>query len=337
MTAPVLLAAQAVEVAVLVTFDQSVVSSTGAPGAGWSVTINGVPAGILAATQPLTTQVRLALDTTVRVGDLLTVSYDAAKGNLRDVTTVFPVASILAGAVTNSSACAGLLAAVLALTPDPATTLSLVFSAPVLSVAYLTGLTVNVNGVPVAPLSAGPGADPRTLKVVFAALIEPTDALTFSYDSTLGDWNSAGYVLPSFVEIAVSNAANQPQQYPLSTVIREPLEACSGDIEATIGIDLCYVDNALLGRYGPARVDFGGTFGITVANPAGILIPQDFKALNSGIQISKMFCAPGNPAWAQVAAEDWLNQISIRIGTALGILRATDKEVVLGSLSIVQV
>jgi hypothetical protein len=338
-SAPVLRGASSSATELTATFDQPVTSSVGRFGDGFTFTVDGVAAVASAAVQVpgVPASILFTMASPLHDRDTVRISYDATKGDLTNIPGTNPVQTFLNAAVYNQSAAAALAAVVVALAATGSNLLTALFSLPVTSSNYLNGLSFTANGVPVTPSGAAPGADPRELVVTFPNMFDATDAITMAYDSTAGDWQSSGYLLPSIPSIPVTNASRIGTAYPLSSVIQEPLCARAGGIVATVGVDLNYVDRELVRRYGPISVDFGGTFGITPQNPAGVFIPQDLQILDTGLQVSKTFMVPGIPAYATDAGKDWLQVVTERIGVALGTLRTMDASVVLGELHVSQV
>jgi len=336
---PVVTGIAASETEVDVTFDQPVHSGLGTPGAGFSFTVNGAPRTASSAVivpGPLTT-VRFVMAETIDDRDTVLVSYDETQGDLANTPGTLPLLTFADEPVVTTSDAAKLHAVILALDPAVANVLTALFSLPVVSANYLLGLSFSANGNPVVPTSVVPADDPRYLAITFANTFDVNDVITMSYDADVGDWTSNGYAIPSIDAFVVTNASRVGTEYPLSSVIQEPLSVRAGDIIATVGIDLNYVDRELNRRYGPIQVDFGGTFGITPENPAGIFVPQDLIVIDTGLKVSKAFRYPGIPSYASAAGRDWLNVVTERIGVALGILRTQDALVVLGELHVSQV
>lgn len=337
-SAPTVQSIVADETAVEVTFTQPVHSALGTPGAGFSFTVNGVAASVASAAIMVNPAVvRFVMTETIDDRDTVLVSYDAAQGDLSNTPGSFPVASFSNHAVTTTSDAARLHAVVAALVPSAANVLTALFSLPVVSSDYLVGLSFSANGVPVVPTSVVPGPDPRDLIITFPNMFDVADLITMSYDATLGDWMSNSFAIPSITSFPVTNASHVGSEYPLSSVIQEPLCVRAGEVIATVGIDLNYVDRELNRRYGPVQVDFGGTFGITPENPAGIFVPQDLVTIDTGLTVRKSFRYPGVPSYATAAGRDWLNVVTERIGVALGVMRTQDASVVLGELHVSQV
>ena len=138
------------------------------------------------------------------------------------------------------------------------------------STDFEAGLSFTVNGEPVLFDSVAPALDPRNIEVCFANSFQYGDEVLMTYDAGAGDWASAGYPINSIVELDITNASRigtPNSDYPLSSVVREPLDPRQGSVFAKVGIDLNFVDRELVSRYGPTYIDCGGTFGATTTNP----------------------------------------------------------------------
>lgn len=338
MSAPTLLALAASQTHVDVQFNQTVVAPTGQPGAGFSISANGVSLPIASAALIAADTVRLVVGK-IDEGDAVLVSFTNT-GTLTN-SGAEAAANFTSQAATNSSTQPAPFAAVSALHGHPEV-LSLLFSSKVNPVGGLVGLTVQVNGVTVVPTSIANAADPRELAVTMPAGLQYRDTFTVAYNGGTGAWVKASDSTPlvSFSltgvngsVVGIPNAA-----YPLSNVIRNQLAPRNGVIQATISCDINLVDQGLIDEYGPAVVDFGnGTFGITGSNPDGVVLLQDLRPIGNGLSVTKNFFVLNHPSWAADAAADWLVVITQRIATALGALRTTDGTVDLGSRTVEQV
>ena len=338
MSAPTLLAVTASQTHVDVQFNQTVVAPTGQPGAGFSITDNGVALTITSAALIAADTVRLVV-AKIDEGDSVLVTL-VNTGTLTN-SGAENAANFTNTAATNTSTQPAPFAAASALHGHPEV-ISLLFSSKVNPVGGLVGLTVQVNGVTVVPASIANGADPRELAITMPAGLQYRDTFTAAYVGTTGAWVKASDSTPmaSFTlsgvngsTVGIPNAA-----YPLSNVIRNKLAPVNGIVVATVSCDINLVDQGLIDSYGPAVVDFGnGTFGVTMANPDGVTLSQDLRQIGNGLSVSKNFFVLNHPAWTADAAADWLNVITQRIATALGALRTTDGTVDLGSRTIEQV
>jgi hypothetical protein len=340
-TSPAWAAIVALETSIQVVFDQPVVAPTNRPGEGFTFLVNGAPRYSNTATQTDPSTVTFQMAGTISDNDTVVVSYDASVSNLTNATGANFAAAFTGVKATNQSAHAALLAVVCALDINQPEVITLLFSQPVTSIGgYANGLSVTANNVAVTFTSIAQGQDPRQLRVIFPGGFQYRDELMFSYAAASGDWVSGGYPIRNLIEQVVTNASRlgtPTDDYPLSSVVREQLNAKTGGIEATVGVDLNLIDQRLVDRFGPAMVDFGGVFGQTVLNPAGVFLPQDMRAVKAGISVSKRFLVPNKPQWAADAAAEWLNTMTQRIGTALGVLRTQDQQVVLGNRTVRQV
>lgn len=338
MSAPTLLAATASQTHVDLQFTQTVVAPTGQPGAGFTVSANGVALTITGASLVAVDTVRLTVPK-IDEGDSVIASF-ANTGTLTNSGAEL-VANFTNSTVTNTSTQPAPFAAASALHGHPEI-ISLLFSSKVGAVGGLVGLTVQVNGVTVVPTSIANGADPRELAITMPAGLQYRDTFTAAYNAGTGAWvkSSDSTPIASFTlsgvngsTVGIPNAA-----YPLSNVIRNQLAPKNGIVVATVSCDINLVDQGLIDSYGPAVVDFGnGTFGITSDNPDGVTLIQDLRQIGNGLSVSKNFFVLNHPAWAADSAADWLNVVTQRIATALGALRTTDGTVDLGSRTIEQV
>lgn len=336
MPAPVLSALSNTETIVRALFGANLTSPTGQPGMGWTVTVNGVTRTIQTATITGSNTVQLTMTGVMASGDLVQAAYNASTGNLVDAATgLSPVATITTTTSTNNSLHAALLAATTDLMAGENAVVSLVWNAPVTSSGgFGTGLTFTVNGVSTPFSSVAAGADPRILRVTFASNFQYNATIAFSYNAGLGDWTS-GYPIASISNHPVVNGSkigDPSSQYPLSSVLKELPVVKNGIVTAAVGLDLNMVDQKLLNEYGPATVDFGGTFGT-----AEVLILQRLIPLQTGMRVTQNFFVQNHPEQASDAATDWLTTVTQRIGNAIAALRSTDQAVVLSQQTIVQV
>lgn len=339
-TAPVMVSMYVDQTTLDVVFDQPITSSTNRPGEGFAFLLNGDTVYSNSAEIVGVDTVRFTLAATISQGDLFEVSYDNSVSNLENLTDGASATSFASTAATNNSTHPRLLSAVLAQNLIDPYVISLTFSSPVTSADYLVGLTVLADASPVAVSSVAPDGDPRVLLITLSGSLTYASTITIQYDDATGDWASNGTPLVSLIDEPVTNASKigtPSSDYPLSSVVRQPLAAKNGVIEATVAVDLNFVDNRLNDRYGPTAVDFGGTFGVSVENPSGVFVPQDMRSLQTGMSVTKKFLVPGFPQHAQVAANEWLATMTTRIEQALGRLRTFDQLTVLGEMTVRQV
>lgn len=342
MAAPVLSALNNTATLVNVVFDQAVTASTGRPGEGFSITVNGVARYADSASIVTTTvandTVRLVLLGYVGEREVVKVSYSNATNNLQSVSQALPPANFTNRVSTNNSLHASLLSAVVAENCTDSDTLTLTWSLPIASAALATGVTIYQNGLSVPIVSVTQLPETRKLAIKAATGFQNQDVVTWSYDSALGDWTTSGYDIVTFLNQATVNASKlgtPGSQYPLSSIIREQLSPVNGTVNATVSIDLNSVDELIVSRYGPLNVDFGGTFGVTVDNPTGVVIPQDIKPISQGLVVTKaFFVLQSKPQWAATAATEWLGTITARVSAALGTGRTYDQATVLGNRTV---
>lgn len=339
MPNPVVSGAVAREVEIDVFFDQDVRSPTGRDAEGFTVRVNGVIAFADNAFFVNPTTLRLEMAGVISDRDTVGVVYDSNKGDLTDTAGDYAVldADVLA---VNESNHAALRAVVIGLSKIDPERVTIIFSNPVTAVDLAAGLSFTMGGEEVEFDSVVPSGDPRNLEVVFPNSFAYADDLLISYDASVGTWQSQGYPIVSFSELSVSNASRigtPNSDYPLSSVVREPLEPKSGSVWAKMGIDLNFIDRLLVDRYGPVSLDTGGTFGASETLPQGVFLPQDLRRLTTGMEVAKEFRVQGRPDQAAIAAAEWLEVMTERVGIALGILRTQDRFVVLGQRTARQV
>jgi hypothetical protein len=336
MAAPALQSITNAETYIDVQFDQTVIAPSGRYGEGFSITVNGATRIAVTASQPAVNKVRLTITGVIQGGDKVMVAYTNVYGNLVNGSAEV-AASFSATQSTNNSQHAALMSSVLALGQTDNNVITLSFDRPVTSVlGYGTGLTVKSNGATVSPTSVLQGSDPRTIKITFAGGFQYSDVLTWSYVSATGDWTS-GYDYSDQTDVPVVNASRigtPVDAYPLSSIIREQLTPVNSVVKATVILDLNSIDYDIVNKYGPLTVDFGGTFGVTVSNPAGVTIEQDLIALEQSLKVTKDFYFATRPDWAAIAAAEWLTTMTNRIGQTLAAARTTDQAVVVGTRTV---
>lgn len=336
MTAPVYTSVTAAQGYIDILWDQTVVAPAGRPGEGFTVTVNGSARYVMSASQPAVDTVRIVPAGVIQSGDTVVVSYSNSLSNLQNALFE-DCTSFSSVTATNTSLHAALLSSVLGQNITDNNVITLSFNKIVTSAAFATGLTVKTNGSTIVPTSVAAGSDPRTIKITFAGGFQYNDALTWSY--VPGDWDS-GVAITAFTDVVVANASRigtPADAYPLSSVVREQLLPAAGIISATVTLDLNSIDQLIVDYYGPFTVDFGGTFGVTISNPAGVLVPQDLTALSQGMRVTKTFTVAGHTDWAATAATDWLETITARITQSLSSGRVIDQSTVLGTKTVKQV
>jgi hypothetical protein len=154
------------------------------------------------------------------------------------------------------------------------------------------------------------------------------------YDATPGSLVSfPGGAVPSFTKNDIYNLATDGlpnSQYPLSFVITGPVTVTNKVAKGTASVSLNPIDRELVSRYGPVQLITGGTFGITVDNPAGITILGQIVNIVDGAVVCATFVSSQNVQFATDAALDWQTQMIGRIGILLGQIRTIDQSVTLG-------
>jgi hypothetical protein len=233
-----------------------------------------------------------------------------------------------------------LQAAVCALDQTHPQYVTLLFQVPVASAHYALGLSMTANSASLPIVSAAAGTNPNTVVITLGGGPAYMAALTVSYDATVGDWNNSSNAVATFTGVVVTNASQvgtASSAYPLSVVTASQLVGAAGSITGTLGVTLNPVDRRLTTVYQPQMIDFGGTYGVTMANPSGVSVLQNLQALVDGLTVSQPFFVAGHPDWAAAAAADWEVQNSGKIAAALAALRTIDTGVDFGSTSITPV
>lgn len=117
--------------------------------------------------------------------------------------------------------------------------------------------------------------------------------------------------------------------HPLSYVIKEELSFKSSWVIAGVLLDIRTTDQDIIAQFGPADVDFGGTFG-------GSFIPQDIRRVVDELRVKKSF---KHEDLQQAAAEArlWQNAITERVSDAIWAARQKSLLVGAGSETAVPV
>jgi hypothetical protein len=228
-----------------------------------------------------------------------------------------------------------LQAAVCALTQTIPQNITLIFQVPVSSASYTTGVSLTANSAPLAIVSAAASGNFVVLTVAGGPAYNT--AITVSYDASVGDWNNASNPVATFTNVVVTNASQvgtPSSAYPLSCVRSLMLTGAGGVITAQLQVFLNPVDQNLVSEYQPQMIDFGGTYGITMANPSGVMVLQNLQQLVDGLQVSQAFYVANQTAWAVAAAADWEVKNLAKIAAALAYLRTLDQTIDYGTTTI---
>jgi hypothetical protein len=206
----------------------------------------------------------------------------------------------------------------------------------------VTGFTVEVDNV-VLDLSAATATlneDQTVLTIDTGTNFVYSDVVDVDYDSGVGDlriWpvgTIADFTLNAVDNLSTDGLPNS--SYPLSYVIKEPVTPCNGVVTATLGVSLNPIDIDIVNRYGPLVVFTGGTFGVTIQNPAGVVFTGGMVGVVDGTQLQASFVST-NVAWSVTAAQDWQAVVATKIGIELGKLRSIDQGIVLGDRTVTAV
>ncbi len=335
MAAPTLSSISNTETTITVVFNQTISVPTAQYALGFTILNNG--AAITAATAALNggvTGIVYTFTTPIRQGDTVTVAYSNAGNNVRDFANTTTAASFSATASTNNSALAALLGSTVANTVGNENKIYLTFSSKVVSGTSLaTGVAVTVNGGAATVSSVAASGDPRTLIVTLSAAVDYNDVVVLTYTATPGDWTSNSYVVPSFSTTCVngSTIGFPNTTYPLSLTQIYPLVITANGVLAQVAINLNLVDRLLVSRYAPVQINIGGTFGVTMSNPAGVVVLGALVTINDGYIVNYTFTNPTSTAYAAAAATEWQTTMVSRIGVALGTIRTLDESITIGS------
>ena len=340
MTVPARIVLERSSTQVFLAFDQDITRVSGALpwDNGFTLTVNAVPTVISAVTKVAN---GIWFDATFTDSDTVALAY--AGTNLVDaLTSTDPVAAFatttaplfwLNGSMLRS-------AIIAAATP---TTITLSFRDPVASVAgnLKAGLSMTINAIPVSLATATVTGTGRTVTIVTTADFAYDDDVVVEYDSGTGDWYDVEENTPVVDFTAtVTNASKSgspASDYPLSTVISNPLSISGNTVTASLSVSLNSIDRELVTRYAPT-FDQGGYYGLPTVNPpTGYFVPGLLLAVRDGQTYSYAFTVVGNTQWASLAARDWLDTMVVRIGQALATVRALDQTITLGSRTITQV
>lgn len=93
----------------------------------------------------------------------------------------------------------------------------------------------------------------------------------------------------------------------------EKLKYKDARVYATVWMDMRYEDSIRVNKYGPALVDFGGTYGNTY-------IPQDVRKVVNNLKITKVFIE-ATPALAATYARNWQQLMVTRVNEELWRIR----------------
>ncbi len=103
--------------------------------------------------------------------------------------------------------------------------------------------------------------------------------------------------------------------HPYSYVVREELTFKDSFVFASVILDIRLTDQAFISKFGPFRVNFGGTYGNT-------FIPEDLRRIVDELRVVKCFkiiYALGSDAVTKAEAEGllWQNTVADRVDQAI--------------------
>lgn len=338
MSVPVRIVLERSATQILVGYDQDLTRLSGVLpwDNGFVVTVNSTPVAISAVTKVAN---GLWLEASFLEGDVVALAYSGT--NLVDAATGLSAVPTFTATTVPTSWSNGNLVRSATITAAAPSVVTLAFRDPVASLAgnLKAALTMTVNSIAVPLTTATVTGDGRSVTIDTTADFAYNDAVVVSY--TPGDWynletNSA---VASF-SITATNASTvgtPESDYPLSTVIADPISISGNVATASLTVSLNSVDRELVTRYAPS-FDQGGYFGLPTVNPpTGYFVPGKLLSVRDGQVYSYQFTVVGNTPWAVLAATEWLSTMVVRLGVALNTARATDQSITLGNRTITQV
>ena len=102
--------------------------------------------------------------------------------------------------------------------------------------------------------------------------------------------------------------------HPITYVVKEELKYKDGWVFASVLLDIRTTDTAFLNQFGPAVVDFGGTYGTN-------FIPQDLRRVVDELRIVKSFRSCTSLTAAAADAQLWQNTMVNRVTRAIWDIR----------------
>lgn len=102
--------------------------------------------------------------------------------------------------------------------------------------------------------------------------------------------------------------------HPITYVVKEELKYKDGWVFASVLLDIRTTDTDFLNKFGPAIVDFGGTYGTN-------FIPQDRRRLVDELRVVKSFKSCISMADAATQAQLWQNTMVNRVTRAIWDIR----------------
>jgi len=120
-----------------------------------------------------------------------------------------------------------------------------------------------------------------------------------------------------------SSSSLDSDEITRSTLVVEKLTYKDSRVYASVWMDMRYEDSQRIAKYGPALVDFGGTYGNT-------FIAQDVRKVVNNLKITKVFIE-ATPALAATYARIWQQTMIDRVNTELWRVRNARKAALEGS------
>lgn len=133
------------------------------------------------------------------------------------------------------------------------------------------------------------------------------DSTESSSSSDTNSSDSSSSSLSSFSSILDSEEVTR------STLIVDQIVYKNGRAFASVQMDMRYEDSIHLNKYGPAKVDFGGTYGNSY-------IPEDIRKLVNNLKVTKVFIE-ATPREAGLQAKAWQAAMVTRVNAELWKIR----------------
>jgi hypothetical protein len=344
MTSPVIQSVQHSGTTLYIIFDRAITVTPASELNGFTFTRDPGAVPVVPVYASVDQNALIATIVALTPGQTLTVTYDNATGTVVDAATglddatnftieavAYYVQPLVVSAQTGRGA-------------GNNNKLTITFSEPVGSPTadLIAGFEITVDSVPLdlTGATASLNEDQTQLTITCVNNFSYNDTLGLTYTAADGDlysWPSGVLADFTLVPLNISNDGWPDSGYPLSIVTQSPVTITAGTAVGTLGVSLNPVDIQLVTKYGPAQVNIGGTFGVTLSNPDGVDVLGSYANIVDGALIAQSFAVAGHVPYAVDAAKDWLNVITTKIGIKLGELRQLDQSIVLNSIAYEQV
>jgi len=340
MTAPIIQSVQVSGTTLYIIFDRAIQATLGSELNGFTFLKNGssnVPVFSIITQNALIA----TLGAPIVGGDTYTTTYVSGSGTIKDAATgLSPAASFGPLAYVAYPTVPKFIYGVVGQGGN--NKIALVFSAPVgaTSGTFVTGIAVSINAVPISMVgvTAAVNSDQTIWTLTFPSNFAYNAVVTAVYTpGTLYTWPAGSLAAFTAAFLNISTDGEPNSAYPLSYVTNYAIDMISTVARARLGVSLNPVDIELVKRYGPTIILTGGTYGVTMDNPSGVQVLGRAVTLVDGADIIQDFHVTDHVPYAIDAAKDWEVQITVKIGVALGVLRALDQSVTLGDNTVISV